>query len=288
MKAPFCIACGHKKNNVFFQWQEANSRKSSMLNCKNCGLLFKYPLPDLETLRNDYEEDYFKDYQKYYADFRTRQYRFYLDLLDSILQAKGRLLDIGCAFGFFLQAARKKGWDAEGFDISVFAKQQAKELYAIDITQAGSLNDAPFKAEYFDVITMWDVLEHDADPNGMLAAAGELLKPEGLAIIKVPNAEELLMKAVYFIYKLTGEKLITIGPRFEHHLYLFSKKSIRALLRECGFKVLKLIMDTENIVIDDRHTLDSMIKTSARRLLKGIETLFPEHRSSIVVIAQKA
>ena len=283
-----CPVCKNINSRVIFSWYKPIGSKCYLMNCRNCGLSYKYPVSLMAVHNETYEEDYFKDYQKYYSDFRFNQYGYYMNIFEKdYLKEKGRLLDIGCAFGFFLKAARERGWDVEGFDISAFAKKKSKEISGVDIINAGSLNKAGFLKNSFDLITMWDVLEHDTDPRAMLTDANFLLKPGGHILIKVPNAQELFMYIVRLIYVFSADKFINIGPRFDHHIYLFSRKSFQLILKQSGFNVLDTHMDLENLVIDNRKTYDSFIKSVSKSFIKFIEKLIPPLRSSMIAIAKK-
>jgi 2-polyprenyl-3-methyl-5-hydroxy-6-metoxy-1,4-benzoquinol methylase len=130
----------------------------------------------------------------------------HLDRIERVMKP-GRVLDVGCATGDFLIVARDRGWEPLGVDPSP-AREQAQ---AAGLPMVGhTLHDAEVAASSIDLVTFWDVLEHVPDPVDQLRRAVELLKPDGMVGITVPNAGGALAKISgrrWFGYKTAGEHL---------------------------------------------------------------------------------
>ena len=149
--------------------------------CGECGLLFVWPLPDgnLEI----YSEDYFAGardgfgYVDYDRDKSAMEDTFesYLDLLAGRHPQLGDLLDVGAATGFFLDLARRRGWKTCGVEPSKYASLVASQKNLT--VHCGVLEELNLPDASFDVVTMWDVIEHVNDPSESLKAACRLLRP---------------------------------------------------------------------------------------------------------------
>lgn len=154
---------------------------------------------------------------------------------------RGRLLDVGCATGAFLQLAQQNGWEVAGTEYSQYAAAFAKNLLKTDIF-CGHLADAKFEEASFDVVTFWHVLEHVNDPMGYLREAYRVLKPSGLLVIAVPNVNDHIMQIVYRIVKGRRFKLFSREDR-EVHLFHFSADTLRRYLQKTGFHCLGISPD---------------------------------------------
>ena len=220
--------------------------------CPRCGLLFAWPLP--EDTADIYAEDYYAGgrrgfgYVDYDRDKRPMAPTFekYLDLLAKRQPPPGRLLDVGAATGFFLALARPRGWDVRGVDLSEYACQVARGK-GLDVF-CGSLEQYPAADASFDVVTMWDVIEHFPDPRGALSAAQRLLKPGGLLALNTPDAGSL-------VARLLGLRWHLVAP--PEHLVLFHQDSLKRLLNEAGFEVL------QTACIGKRFTVQYIAQTLA-------------------------
>jgi SAM-dependent methyltransferase len=140
-----------------------------------------------------------------------------------------RLLDIGCGAGNLLLAARKNGWDAQGLDVSAGAVKHVREL-GFEVFE-GELGDAGFPAEHFDVVTAAELLEHLFDPRPLLLEVARILRPGGLFWTTTPHARGLSARVL-------GLKWRCVWP--PEHLQLFSVRGLTRLLRDAGFRELRI------------------------------------------------
>lgn len=136
--------------------------------------------------------------------------------------SEGKLLDIGCATGKFLEMARSNGWDVYGVEISAYAANRARNR-GLNV-HTGTLESASYDTGFFDIITAFDVLEHLVDPKGFLHEVRRILKPGGTFILLTPNAGAYRAKTL-------GDQWIGFTASLEHTLY-FTPDSLRTILRE--------------------------------------------------------
>ncbi|MCX6760359.1 MAG: class I SAM-dependent methyltransferase [Candidatus Nealsonbacteria bacterium] len=229
-----CKICGSFDLKVF----PNKYFKNTLLRCQKCGLIFVYPQPEFCMIKNIYAQNYFKNssshsigYENYLKDkpniMKTFERR--LKNIEALYPKKGEILDLGCAMGFFLEVAKNHGWNPHGVEISEYASNIAKKRFGNNIFN-GVLNQACFLEDSFDIITMWDYLEHIPDPSFELSLIWKLLKKGGMVILSTPNANSLP-------HKIFRDRWM--GYKDQEHLYYFSEKNMRTLLQKNGFKILK-------------------------------------------------
>jgi SAM-dependent methyltransferase len=145
------------------------------------------------------------------------------------LPGRGRLLDVGTAAGAFLAAARKRGWQVEGCEPNAWLAAWGSRHYGIPI-RTGELFDQPFAPQSFDVVTLWDVIEHTPDPSRVMRTAGDLIRPGGLLVVNYPDIGSWIAR--------------TLGRRWPFlssvHLYYFTRETMRRLLERHGFDVVEM------------------------------------------------
>jgi SAM-dependent methyltransferase len=157
--------------------------------------------------------------------------RFYVPRLGRIreFQNCGRLLDIGCAAGYFLKAAREQGWEIAGVELSPRMRERAAAQ--LGCTVYASIDDALRSGEKFDCVSMFEVIEHVTDPVSALREVVDLVKPGGLLALSTPNCESP--------NALTGAP-INIWFRPPMHLCYFAPPTITAMLERSGMKVVTI------------------------------------------------
>jgi 2-polyprenyl-3-methyl-5-hydroxy-6-metoxy-1,4-benzoquinol methylase len=153
----------------------------------------------------------------------------YLRFMTLSTEPVGRLLDVGCGGGRFLNRMKKCGWQVEGTDFDEQAANKVTARYGIK-THVGDLSQCALSANSFDVITMSQTIEHLYDPQATLRESLRILKPGGLLVMTTPNA--LSLGAAEFGAFWRGWE----APR---HLHLFSVKSLQGLTRRAGFDVIE-------------------------------------------------
>lgn len=224
-----------------------------VMNCRNCGLVFiDMPVNEI-MLKYLYNEDYFIKRKKYFFENiivdpekgqknkNIGDFAEVLQLLQDLVPQHGRLLDVGCGIGIFLKMAQENNWHVTGIDISPFASRYAKEVFNLDVHE-GSLTNLHFPPASFDVATMWDILEHLADPMTEIEEIGRILKKGGMLFLNTPNEESLLRVLAHLLYKMSfGSFRYPVRKLYHiYHLYYFNSSTLTKMLENTGFKILSM------------------------------------------------
>ncbi len=229
-----CGICGAPFENaayLFEKWGFDYRR------CGGCGIMLVNPQPTQDSLDQRYVRDYFdNEYlpalgqaKGFDAEHNRRHWAVKLDNLERYAPARGRLLDVGCGMGFFLVAARERGWQVQGIELSEYAAQYGRDRLSVPIVTTLAEQSA-LPAASFDAITLWDSIEHIRQPLAVLREMSQLLKPGGVLALTTPNISSLA-------YKLLGVHWWILGPR--EHIYYFDRLSLRRILEPLGFSVVK-------------------------------------------------
>jgi 2-polyprenyl-3-methyl-5-hydroxy-6-metoxy-1,4-benzoquinol methylase len=202
-------------------------RHHTIVQCRRCGLVYTNPRLDRGDIANTYQavEDplYVEE-----REGRVLTFEHHLKPLERIAGPPGGrpLLDVGCYTGVFVEIAAHHGWDAWGVEPSRWAVEQA-QARGLHVVQ-GTLDTAELLEAFFDVVTLWDVIEHLTDPRGALRQTHRLLKPGGLLVVHTIDIESPFAR-------LMGARWPWL---MEMHIYYFSRRTLRAMLEGCGFRVL--------------------------------------------------
>jgi SAM-dependent methyltransferase len=226
-----CAACGGRVDLE----RSVQLRKDGfdIVRCPNCGLLFRGRMPTDAELEEIYGAAYFSSaagdtrgqgYVDYLAeeDLHRETARRRLDGLERYAQ-RGTLLDVGAAAGFFVAEARDRGWDARGLDIA--PDMVAASCGAVEL---GTIDDAEGR---FDVVTMWDAIEHLRDPLADVRRAAALLRPHGILGLSTGDAGSV-------VARLSGSRWHLLTPR--HHTFFFSVPTLTRLLDRGGFELVSV------------------------------------------------
>ncbi len=145
------------------------------------------------------------------------------------------VLDVGCSAGLFLKRARDAGFAVSGLEMSPRSVDYARETLGLDVQQ-GAIEDADFADGGFDVITLFDVIEHLADPYAAAKQLAKWLKPGGILLMSTPNIDGLFPRVSYL-----PAKTLDYWPHPEppHHLFQFSPKTLADLARQAGLVPLR-------------------------------------------------
>jgi len=214
-----------------------------IVKCKKCSLIYANPMV------KDPEKNYWGDEKKYLEEMRlifegkAKSHRDtnYLEDLKVIESVKpsGNFLDIGTNVGFFLRHTRGRKWNVTGIDPSPSLSEMARKYFGLNVKTC-YLDEAGFKDEHFDVVTMTDVFEHIQEPNKMLSDIKRILKKDGILFIKVPNGNYNLLKLK--LARITGKlKDYDIFDSYEH-LSHFTHKTLKQVLNKGGFKIKRIFI----------------------------------------------
>jgi len=277
-----CTTCGSSAIGGYLRGDDVGE----ILQCTSCESVFLSQERQESPAESLYGPDYFTEREGYFfhdgvvdgsgqesahvADFRAG-----LALIETHGISSGSLLDVGCATGSFLSLAQSRGWECRGVEVSAFAAAQARERTGCEIF-CGKLEDAPFEAGSFDVITMWDLLEHLPDPLLGLERARRLLKPSGLLLVNTPNENSLLRRVARLLYRGSGGRITAPVNRLYHryHLHYFAAETLTVLYRRAGFDLVE--MKTKQIPMS-RGRISVATKVAMRALSVAERLLHAEY-----------
>ena len=217
-QAVICNICGSSVSSVL-----VSKDGHDVYQCAVCGLAFTHPRPP--ALNDQYDPAYFDLYRRR-REFRLRRGEARLKRIE-LIKEPGRLLDVGCSLGYFVEAAKSRGWGASGIDISPHAAEESVKL-GLDV-RAGQLQDAGFQDGSFDCVTMWDVLEHVSDPTRHMLEVRRVLADGGLVVVGTPDIG-------HPAFRLKRERWRHLKPA--EHIYYFTKPNLRRLLGKTGFRMI--------------------------------------------------
>lgn len=253
----------------------------NFVRCNTCGLVYINPHPAIGDLLKVYSPG-LKEWTRVetYIDKKIDLFKNYLTKVEAVKE-KGKILDIGCGIGLFLKIAREKGWDTYGVDVSCKDIEYAKRNYNLNVFK-GTIEDANYPNDFFDVITMWDFIEHITDPLSCLKEVRRILKNDGMLFILTGNIEskEAREKGVYWPF-LGGST----------HLVFYSPQTIRKILDIVGLKVIKLSSPKKSRVFTAKVVMN-FIRSPKKilGLMKNdllVRNRKPKIGSSMLVMAKK-
>ena len=253
MDSPFeyrnCPGCGQNNFEVLFEsnmqdcdFREAvetvymlwGKRYGRHLKCKNCHLIYVNPIEEGNKINEDYSQRKSVD-AAIIKESRLRAAESQVELVKKYKDGV-RLLDVGCGEGFFLFNASKAGYTGKGVEISQDAAAYARKEFSLDV-EAKPLEGTQLPKNYFDVVTMWQVLEHVPYPLMVLKEVHRILKPEGLLVVSTPNIEGLLAK----IFRRRWWNIRRL------HINQFTTKTLMNILKNAGFKNISSVSYKESI-----------------------------------------
>lgn len=206
----------------------------SIVRCNSCNVQFRVPQPSHEELKKIYANYYYpwkveNEVAEIIQSSKIKTFERRLHEIQKYVR-RGRILDVGCAAGYFLECAQSKGFEPYGVELSdSFFKEAQRKLG--DGIYRGTIQDLPCENNFFDVITLFDLLEHVKDPISTLQRCRKILVPNGILAAVLPNTSSLtarLMRKNWMHYK-------------DEHLFYFSKKTISAILQQESFNLIKAV-----------------------------------------------
>lgn len=230
-----CGLCGSDQRELKFL-----DGPFSVVTCKQCGLTYVTPrLTDAKLIEEVYNEGYWSSAAaktRGYTDYRSdqplylRTYRRRLSVIRRHFSRPGRVLDVGCAAGYFLRVMQEEGWDVTGLEPSDAIREHARSLVGAENVQAELLGAANLSAGSFDLVTMWDVIEHIPDVVAAVKEVRRLLAPGGKFLIETQNVDSRAARV--------------LGKRWQHykhaeHIYHFNPRTIGEVLARGGFEILE-------------------------------------------------
>ncbi|TMJ01392.1 MAG: class I SAM-dependent methyltransferase [Alphaproteobacteria bacterium] len=192
------------------------------------GTIFQARMPSVGAMNAYADDEYASGVYREYAksrDLKIATARPRLAAIKERTQGR-RLLDVGCATGFFMEAAADDGFDVRGVEFSTVAISLARPDIRARIVRGDVNTLLARETEKFDVVTAFDIIEHVQNPEQFLRDIREILKPGGVIAISSPDTDHVLRY-------LMRSKWPMLQPM--QHTMLFSRRSIATLLERCGF-----------------------------------------------------
>lgn len=239
-----CAICNSNTEILFY------TKFGDISRCSNCGTVSRTNLVIGQAILelyddSEYLETVYFERLKVGAPNNIEPYLMYKKALDRLenLTAKGRLLDVGCSYGAFLELAEYRGWETFGVDVSTKAVAYARQERKLNV-KVGKLEDVRFPKNHFSVITLWDVIEHLDDPVRTLEEIKRILKPDGVVVIFTINQKSLINQIAHWLYFLTFKNFASpINNLYDiHHNFFFD---IKTLIRATTKSGLKSVIDVE-------------------------------------------
>jgi len=228
-----CNLCGSSRKT-----KKIDFKQHALVRCVDCGFYFLDPVPTHEELVKLYSDGYYSSsdsnqlgYSNYKEDVdlivltAIQRYR----LITSKIKPKEglKLLDIGCAYGYYLDLARLYGWDVRGVELNPEAVREGKDILKLDIKH-GRIQDHHFEDESFDLITCWDLIEHLQDPKGFLQANNRILKTGGSLVLSTPDISS-------WPSRIMGRRWM--GYKTIEHVHFFSRDTLAEYFKRTGFEL---------------------------------------------------
>lgn len=210
--------------------------KTELIRCKNCKVSFNSYFPELIEITNHYETKYKISIDDTFNDERRRYFRYpeNIGLINDILnytKPPSSIIDIGCDKGYFIDEARRYGFNVFGTELSKSANLYTKK---INLDIRADITDFEQK---FDVVTLWHVLEHIPDPVEFLSKIKSKMNRPGYLLIRVPAFDS-------YWSQLIKDKWDWFQP--ENHLFHYSLDSLTSLLIQVGFDIEKISHNKPN------------------------------------------
>lgn len=234
-----CHCCGENHRLSFLY----RKRGYAIIRCQVCGLKYVDQLPSRDELVHLYSEEFFAVGRKFSGHHGSAGLVNAQQRVEAVRRlpsvGRKRWLDVGCAIGDFLVCAATVVDDVAGIELSAFAADQAR-MRGITVTSGDFLTVEVSQAS-FDVVSMWDYLEHVPNPTATLSKAFEVLKPGGYLALSTGDVDSLLARLAGRFWHLM------IPPR---HLYFFSPATIRRLLTTAGLNVVEIGKPAKRVPLD--------------------------------------
>ena len=254
-----CNLCGSNETKTLI-----SEGLFSIVRCVKCGLVYRNPRPTEDIILNHFASDGVIVHHKkaVWHDAKIKLFKKNLKRIEKY-SSKGKLLDVGCGYGTFLTTASDEGWQVQGVEVSKTAHKYATERLGLDIFRK-TLKETRFPDNYFDVITLWDVLEQLNNPSDELLEINRILKSGGLLVFRVRNVTFHLN--VHLMFDNLARRLKIKPTLFQ--LYGFSAKTATRMLEKTGFNSIKVI--NSELTTGDPYKSGEIFTELGMKLIKMI------------------
>ncbi|MFH1259480.1 MAG: class I SAM-dependent methyltransferase [Elusimicrobiota bacterium] len=256
-----CNLCGSNHEVILIKSPDGN-----IVRCVNCGLVYSNPRFSFEEELNNYVDRIEPHYQ-WVNPAKEKIFLRQLKFLNVRLPGKTsstKLLDVGCSDGYFLQLASESGFDIWGVEMSRLAASLAEKrlLDKKERIYAGTLREANFPDEFFQVITLWDICDQFCDPSSELLEVYRVLAKDGLLMLRTRNADFHL--TVYRMFCAVADKLKVKPTIF--HLYSFSAGTMKKMLLKSGWHTVEV--KNSELTVGDPYSGGKIFGSFGMKMIK--------------------
>ncbi len=238
-----CNLCGSKEYKIFSIQENPSVLHPRKVKCKKCGLVYSNPQATFEKL-----EEYYSNIYAHTGVSKIRKVvkrtkaseeesKEYFRRLNS-RQPPGKFLDIGCNVGYMVKAANQMGWEGYGVELSKTYYDYATNVEGLKRIYKGDIFTPQFPDNFFDHLLAWHVIEHVTDAKQFLMEIRRIIKPGRELYIGTPHINGFYITSNRIIAKIKGEHY-SVCTSIEH-TYEFTPKTIKKILNDCGFQIVKL------------------------------------------------
>jgi len=249
---------------------------STLVRCRHCGLAYISPRHSSEEERAFYRQRYYEVTEEDKEVWSGQRLELFRRLLWGIERRRpvGRLLDVGCGRGHFLQVARDGGWDVLGIELAHSARTHAQHVLGLPVLE-GELMTVPVPLKSFDVAVAWNVVDQVYEPVPALRRMLACLKPGGLMVLRVPN-----LAFHWRLHRLWPDvvrclpALLRYSEPTVFHLTMFTPRTVTAVLRKLGCAKVRVTNSPLDLYVEDLvHLLGRRTTAVLQRGLYGAAQL---------------
>ena len=233
---PVCQA-GNSDNKLVFSMYDFDF-ECKFYSCMNCGVIYQNPRLLFENRSALQENSKFYDIDEAALNEEIGKYESIVKIVEQYV-SPGIMLEVGCANGFLLAAAKRRGWRAKGIEPCFKTANFAKNKLGLDIICA-PVEEASLGNEHFDAVIAWHVLEHLDNPGEVFKKIRSLLNDKGVFAVQVPSFE--FMECFRQRNELTA-LLCRV------HVLSFTKKALLYLFQTAGFHVISVSMRQDDMML---------------------------------------
>jgi SAM-dependent methyltransferase len=276
-KQTTCLVCGGNQSESLYE---------VLLRCRQCGFVRADGDVSQTQIRELYDKKYFfgEEYADYLKEEKAlrKNFRRNLKIISEFLSS-GRLFEVGCAYGFFLDEARKH-YEVEGIEINKEACRYARNQLNLNV-MCGDFLEQEFPENHYDVVVMWATIEHLKDPDLYVRKVGRLLRSGGIFVCTAPDIGSMMAR-------IQKRKWRQIHP--PTHLNYFSRETLGKFLDNHGLRLIKTIWPGEYrtfnqafyIMLVLRNKMEGLYRLLDRlRLTEGV--FYLNTYDQICVVARK-
>lgn len=225
-----CPVCGSEAFTLLFIKQGEN-----FVRCESCSLVLINPRPVFKEVLDTYNNQYSGNYAVK-GEKKLRRCRRWVSRVKKRYIDHGRWLDVGCSVGFVIKAAIEAGYEGYGADVEGWGIRYGREVLHLQNLGHGTLEEQNYPDHFFQVISLYDVIEHVPDLNSLAKELDRILAADGVIDIITPDIGH---------WRTPRDLSSWNEIKPSEHLYYFDKNTLSKLLEKHGLKIVKMRFHTK-------------------------------------------